>query len=69
MGSPKEKSSGMTVTYWAVGRCESSSLVALQLNGEQPLLLSITDARGMATALQEEADAVAQREADCAKQR
>jgi len=55
------------VTYWAVGRAEASSLVALQLNDGPPLLLSIMHARNIALALQEEANTVAQREAAGAK--
>lgn len=50
------------VSCWAVGLVEGKPLVALQLNGQHPVLLSVAVAQEIAKALQEEADTLAGRE-------
>lgn len=59
MGAPKPKPDVVTVTDWAVGRTANSGLVALRLNGDAPVMLRVEDARDLAAALKNEADAVA----------
>jgi hypothetical protein len=59
MATRRIKSELVLVTDWAVGRATSSQLVALRLNGDEPVVLRAQDARAIAAALQNEADAVA----------
>lgn len=58
MGAPKRKSAIVPVRYWAVGRTNNSSLVALQLNDEVPVVLQVKEAKEIAAALQNEADTI-----------
>jgi hypothetical protein len=59
MATRKVKSALVLVTDWAVGRSMNTRLVALRLNGDAPVVLRAKDARAIAAALQNEADAVA----------
>jgi hypothetical protein len=58
MGAPKRKQAVVPVTYWAVGRTKNSSLVALQLNDEAPVVLQVKEAKDIAAALQSEAETI-----------
>jgi hypothetical protein len=58
MGAPKRKQAIVAVTYWAVGRTKNSSLVALQLNDDAPVVLQAKEAKDIAVALQNEAEAI-----------
>jgi hypothetical protein len=55
---PENNLECITVTGWAVGRMENSSLIALRFNDDRPHLLNVTDARGIAAALLSEAGAL-----------
>jgi hypothetical protein len=64
MAALKRKSSVVPVTRWAVGRTKNSSLVAIQLNDEAPVVLHVKEAREIAAALQNEADTIAKIDID-----
>jgi hypothetical protein len=54
----KNAQPGVALTSWAVGHLKERRLIALRLNREKPFLLSVDDARQIASALQGESDSV-----------
>jgi hypothetical protein len=52
------KQAFLSLSYWAVGRHEQTSQVAIKLNDLPPILMSVDNAREVAAALNSEADAV-----------
>lgn len=44
------------VTSWAIGRIEKSSLIAIQINDENPFLLDLATAFELGTAIANEVD-------------
>jgi hypothetical protein len=59
MGKHETKTAAMPATRWAVGHTVDASRVALQLNGDTPVVLQAEEAIALATALRREAETIA----------